>query len=357
MQDQTFRVNNEKPETWLPSNYETTVLAETLVRTHSEVKTIYKVLVNEDKSRFECELLTNEIINSCLIENITLNIDAIIHVVSKKLGVRSYGRISVSALESHITTLSHQTVINRNKPLTKELLINWRNSFDPIKNGDDNISVINGLFLKPDSYDRLTFFLKWFNSTSSEPSLVRAALAVFRYSLIDPDEVSNNYIGRMIGDIAIAQIETHNVRLLSISETLQNDSVLMGLYSKTLKGCLLGDESLDNWINTFLKVVNTASKNTLTLINKYQKRANFRTRLNDIKLNFRQQDFLEDFLAAQDPFEMDITYKVYAEIVHNGAIATLKRDIKDMLIKKVIVSNGAGGRSSSYKLNHKISIG
>ncbi len=54
-----------------------------------------------------------------------------------------------------------------------------------------------------------------------------------------------------------------------------------------------------------------------------------------------------------DGFTGGLTNKKYVAMTKTSP-ETAKRDLKDMLNKGIILSNKAGGRSSSYRLNEKL---
>ena len=70
-------------------------------------------------------------------------------------------------------------------------------------------------------------------------------------------------------------------------------------------------------------------------------------------MNDRQKKVINRLLdAGKNNFEGGLTTRKYVAIAKTSR-ATAYREIEDLVAKKILVSNQAGGRSTSYELNWK----
>lgn len=360
---------------WSCQHYRIAELVESVVRSLSQLKSLSLRLNQEDISKFEYELTVVESLDTSSIEGRILDRDSVRSAVAKQLGLESFNPSSGTRDVEGLISALHDATSDYRSPLSEERLHRWHAGLFPngrdergfpvqrgvYRKGQDPMQVItdkgNGRtfihYTAPPSenvpIDMATFF-SWFNHPDKSHSLVRAAIAVHWFVSIHPYEDGNGRLCRLIADLAVAQSETTSSRLYSLSNTLKEQPQLLKEYYRILEACQRGEEPIDTWICFFITALGEAATRALKLTEKYLYTAYFWDHIRDITLNERQRKFLDKFLSSDDPFNKNITHKIYQKIVNHNAPATNKRDLKYLLDNSIIETIETTGRNAAYRL-------
>lgn len=192
-------------------------------------------------------------------------------------------------------------------------------------------------------------FFTWWNKKSIEiDGMLRAAIAHFWFVSIHPFEDGNGRIARALTDMALAQDEKTGKRLYSLSSQINKEKTgYYDILEKTQKG--KGD--LTDWLNWFLRMYSRSIDNSNRIIEGAIFRNSFYRRINQLHINQRQLKVVGKLLELYpEVFTGGLTNKKYVSMTKISP-ETAKRDIKDLLEKKVLIKNEAKGRSTSYRLN------
>jgi Fic family protein len=331
--------------------------------------------LNQEKAIvIHTEFMLEESLKTSEIEGRLLERESVRSAILKKLGSEHADpSINTRDVDGLIESL-YDSVTNHHESLTHERLHRWQASLFP--NGRDergypircgryrteemrvisqkgNKEVLH--YVAPPGSDvpaLMDDFFIWFNSSSTKPSLIRAAMAVFWFVSIHPYEDGNGRLCRLIGDLAIAQSQNLKLRIYSISNVLTQDRQALNRYYTLLEACQRGEVPVTEWIEFFLGCVMAAGNHALSVVERSLDEARFWLNFKDTPLNERQRKFLRKFFDNNlEPFSTLINHKKFQKITGHQAIATTKRDMADLVNKQVLIpAEGHEGRNAAYYL-------
>jgi Fic family protein len=186
-------------------------------------------------------------------------------------------------------------------------------------------------------------FLKWCNTTPTVDPVIQSALAHFWFVTIHPFEDGNGRIARAIADLMLARSEKTAQRFYSMSAQIQRERKA---YYDVLERCQKGTLDITEWIEWFLNCLQhaiAASEQTLEAV---LVKAGFWKAHADKALNDRQRKVINRLL---DGFEGKLTSSKWAKLTKCSQDTAL-RDISDLVSRKILVKDQAGGRSTGYTL-------
>lgn len=197
----------------------------------------------------------------------------------------------------------------------------------------------------------MRMFLKWFNGDSESDGLIRAAIAHFWFITIHPFEDGNGRIARAITDMALAQDEKLSKRVYSISSQIMTDKKK---YYDILEKNQKGDGDITGWLQWFLNMFIKSVENSKSLILKAIFVGDFYKFHAETIFNERQQKVIKKLLEhLPSDFTGGLTNKKYVSMTKTSP-ESAKRDIADLLNKRILLSNEGKGRSTSYRLNRDL---
>jgi Fic family protein len=186
-------------------------------------------------------------------------------------------------------------------------------------------------------------FLKWFNAPTKNDLIIKAAIAHLWFVTIHPFGDGNGRIARAITDMLLARADGSKQRFYSMSSQILCERKT---YYEILQQTQKGSVDITVWMEWFLMCLKrsiTASSETLQSV---LDKANFWKHLRDQILNERQRKVLNLML---DGFEGKLTSSKWSKLTKCSQDTAL-RDINDLLDRKILVKENAGGRSTSYKI-------
>jgi Fic family protein len=177
--------------------------------------------------------------------------------------------------------------------------------------------------------------------------LVRAAIAHFWFVSINPFQDGNGRIARAIADMALAQDERKNGRLYSMSAQIMTER---DGYYRVLDKTLKEGGDLTLWIVWFLECLERAVRRSNKEMQKSMDRARRWQQFSLLELNNRQREVLRRlFEAGPGEFQRGLTNLKYRGITRTTR-ETAKRDMADLVAKRILVKNTVRGRSANYDL-------
>ncbi len=186
-------------------------------------------------------------------------------------------------------------------------------------------------------------FLKWCNTKPTVDPVIQSALAHFWFVTIHPFEDGNGRIARAIADLMLARSEKTAQRFYSMSAQIQRERKA---YYDVLERCQKGTLDITEWIEWFLNCLQhaiAASEQTLEAV---LVKAGFWKAHADKSLNERQRKVINRLL---DGFEGKLTSSKWAKLTKCSQDTAL-RDISDLVSRKILAKDQAGGRSTGYTL-------
>lgn len=313
------------------------------------------------------DTLTLDILKSSEIEGEFLNPDQVRSSIARRLGLEIAGSVDSDRNIDGLVEMMLDATQNCFQALTKDRLFGWHAALFPTgrsgmykitvadwrKDAVGPMQVVSGAigkekvhFQAPDSSlieNEMEFFLEWFNKESSNDLVLKAAIAHLWFVTIHPFEDGNGRITRALTDMLLAQSDRCNQRFYSMSAQIR---IERKAYYEVLEMIQKGNLDITKWIQWFLNCLINGLKSTNSVLESLLFKVDFWTLYSSVLLNERQQKLLNKLL---DGFEGKLTSSKWAKIT-NCSKDTAIRDINDLIEKKLLQKETAGGRSTSYEL-------
>jgi Fic family protein len=253
------------------------------------------------------------------------------------------------------------------QPLTVERLFGWhasvfptgRSGMQPITVGqwrDDRtapMQVVSG----PVGRERVHFeapvaerleeemrqFLEWFNGDATPEPVLKAALAHLWFVTIHPFDDGNGRIARAIADMSLARSEGSTQRFYSMSAQIREER---GEYYRILEQTQRGTMDVTAWMEWFLGCLTRAIEGAQAALSGAIEKARYWEKLRDVPMNERQRLVTNRLIEG---LEGRLTTSKWAALTKSSNDTAL-RDIQQLVDRRVLTRNPAGGRSTSYSL-------
>jgi len=319
------------------------------------------------RSEANLAALTADVIKSSAIEGEKLNSDQVRSSIARRLGLEFGGTTATSRDVEGAVEMMLDATQNYSAPLTKKRLCAWhaclfptgRSGLRKIAVGKwrpakvDPMQVVSGpigrerIHFEAPAAGRLeremTNFLKWFESEQKMEPVLKAAAAHFWFVTIHPFEDGNGRIARAIADMSLARAEGTKERFYSMSAQIEAERKH---YYLSLERNQRGGTDITEWIEWFLACLRRALEGAESTIGQVLRKARVWKSINESPVNDRQRAVINRLL---DGFEGKLSSSKYAKLAKCSSDTAL-RDIKDLLDRRILVRESAGGRSTSYRL-------
>lgn len=313
------------------------------------------------------QTLTQDVIKTSEIEGEKLDAEQVRSSIARRLGMDMGRSKPVDRNVEGIVEIMLDAIRNYEAPLTQERLFAWHAALFPTGRSGMQRIVVGGWRTKESgpmqvvsgpygrekvhyeapSYGRLkkemTHFIKWFNASSEADLVVKSALAHFWFVTIHPFDDGNGRIARAIADMMLARSEKSSQRFYSMSSQIQHER--KGYYD-VLEACQKGPLDITSWIEWFLHCLKRAIAASEETLQAVLIKARFWKAHAEESFNNRQRTILNRLL---DGFDGKLTSSKWATITKCSQDTAL-RDISDLLDRKILTKDEAGGRSTSYEL-------
>lgn len=312
----------------------------------------------------ELDALTDEIIASSKIEGVVLDTLKVRSSVSKQLGIEA----PVPAIDTHdvdgVVDAMFDATRNHDAPLSRDRLYGWHAALFPlgysglrkINAGSYRVAgmqVVSGSIGKEkihyeapdaDQVESLMgeFIARMNEDVTTEP-LIKAGYAHLWFLTIHPFDDGNGRVARALTELLLARSDRTARRFYSMAEQILAEREV---YYSELERAQKGGSDITQWLfwflNTLLKSIERSEKKLQDVLD----RSLFWQRLEGMPLNGRQRKMIA---RLKGDFEGKLTASKWAKMCKVSPDTAL-RDIKDLIDKKVLISDGAGGRSTAYCL-------
>lgn len=319
------------------------------------------------KEEASLETLTQNVLKSNEIEGELLNPEQVRSSLARRLGINIPGMVPSTRNVDGVVQMMVDAVKNYRIPLTQQRLFNWHKYLFPegtsgaykIVTGkwrNDStgpMQVVSGamgkerVHFQAPAAKKLTkemkqFFL-WFNNETLLDPMLKSAIAHLWFITIHPFDDGNGRVARAIADLQLARADESELRFYSMSAQIQKErKKYYDVLEQTQKGTL----DITLWIQWFLNCLQEALNATEKLLQAILFKARFLEMHRNTKLNDRQAKMIHKLL---DGFEGKLTSSKWAKMTKCSADSAL-RDMQDLINKKILVKESAGGRSTSYEL-------
>lgn len=322
----------------------------------------------------QAEILINETVATSAIEGEKLDRNSVRSSVAKRLGLPTAGLPEAARQTDGLVEMLLDATTSYSKELNQERLWGWQAALFPTGHsginkiqvgnwrvGDEPMQVISGPMGKaiihyeaPGSNEvpaEMKKFLKWWNKEEKLDGILRAAIAHFWFVTIHPFEDGNGRVARALTDMALAQDEKVSMRLYSLSSQIVKER---DAYYSVLEETQKGKGDITKWLLWFLEMFSRSIDASNGMIEKALWMGKYFDQTAALDLNDRQKKVIRKMLETwPEEFVGGLTTKKYVSMT-KASSATVKRDIEDLVLKKVLLQNEGKGRSTSYRLNKDI---
>lgn len=313
------------------------------------------------------DTLSLDVIKSSEIEGENLSAEQVRSSVAKRLGIEIAGSVESDRNVDGMVEMMIDATKNCFKPLTADRLFDWHAALFPTGragmykitvanwrvDSTGPMQVISGAlgkekvhFQAPDSEivpKEMDRFLDWFNNNQENELVIKAAIAHLWFVTIHPFEDGNGRITRAITDMLLAQADNSTERFYSMSAQIR---VERKKYYEILEKTQQGNLDITKWILWFLSCLKNVLNSTDSLLNTVLFKAEFWNHHSQTLLNDRQRKLLNKLL---DGFDGKLTSSKWAKIAKCSKDTAI-RDINDLINKRILQKEDAGGRSTNYEL-------
>ena len=316
--------------------------------------------------------LTEDVVKTSEIEGEQLNVESVRSSIARRLGVDIGALAPVDRHVEGVVEMVFDATANCNAEITRDRLFGWHASLFPTgysglvrinvggwrDDASGPMQVVSGplgrqrVHFEAPPADRLQSetdrFINWANSASNEPPLIKAGLAHLWFVTLHPFDDGNGRIARAVGDLFLARADGGSQRFYSLSAQIQRErKAYYDILERTQK------QSLDvtEWLAWFLETLHRAVDQAQHTLDAVLAKTRFWQRWaapDSAPLNARQVKLVNRLL---DGLEGKLTSSKWAAIAKCSPDTAL-RDITDLLARGVLRKSDAGGRSTSYELNH-----
>ena len=322
--------------------------------------------------------LTLDVIKSSEIEGEVLNADQVRSSIARRLGLDIAGLIPSDRDVDGIVEMMLDATQNFKKELTQERLFGWQASLFPT--GHSGIHKITTGAWRDDSHGpmqvvsgpvgrsrvhfeapkaarldkEMKIFLSWFNHTNDIDPVLKAGIAHLWFVTLHPFEDGNGRIARAIADRQLARADNSAQRFYSMSARIRKErKAYYDVLEKIQKNPHHKADSLAGiditvWLEWFLSCLERAIESADSILEDVFKKAHFWEIHPAGSFNERQRKILGKLFEG---FEGKLTSSKWAQITKCSQDTAL-RDILELVERKILIKDSAGGRSTSYLLKN-----
>jgi Fic family protein len=325
--------------------------------------------------------LTLDIVKTSEIEGEILNMDSVRSSIARHLGIKTSGLVQSDRYTDGVVEMMLDATQKYNESLTKERLFAWhaclfpagRNGMRRItigawrKKASDPMRVVSGsigrerVHYEAPNAERLhremKCFLTWFNHQDSCDAVIKAGLAHLWFVTIHPFDDGNGRIARAIADMQLARADGSQQRFYSMSNQIRKErKAYYDILEKTQKGnehksgegqgAKKKGIDVTPWLEWFILCLDRALEATENTLADVLTKAYFWERHRATAFNDRQRLMINKMF---DGFKGNLTTSKWAKIAKCSQDTAL-RDIIELVEKKILVKDTAGGRSTHYIL-------
>lgn len=319
------------------------------------------------RSEAMLQTLTEEVVKSSEIEGEVLDKEQVRSSVARRLGMDIGALTAAERNVEGVVEMMLDATQKFDAPLTMERLFGWHAALFPTgRSGMARIQV--GAWRIDNSgpmqvasgpmgrekvhYEappakklnrEMRAFLAWFNGPDTTDPVLKAGVAHLWFVTIHPFDDGNGRIARAIADMALARSEGSAQRFYSMSAQIRTERKA---YYDSLETTQKGTLDITLWLEWFLGCLDRAFDGAETILATVLRKARFWELHNAERFNDRQRKILNRLL---DGFEGKLTSSKWAAL-NKTSQDTASRDIGDLVRRRILTRDPAGGRSTSYSL-------
>lgn len=302
------------------------------------------------------------------IEGILINPEQVRSSVAKRLGVPYSGLKEPDRNVDALVEMLLDATRNYKEPLTKQRLFGWHSALFPSgysgmyaievgkwrSDSTGPMQVVSGAMGKEKVHfeapsaerldDEMDTFLAWFNAKDNLEPVLKAAIAHFWFVTIHPFDDGNGRLARAITDLQLSKADDSELRFYSMSAQIR---VERKQYYEVLEKTQKGNLDINPWLEWFFNCLDRALDHSQVHLKKVIDKAHFWQQHHETILSERQRKVVNKLMGD---FEGKLNTSKYAKMAKVSTDTAL-RDLTDLLQKRVLRKNSAGGRSTAYELS------
>jgi len=355
---------------WPEFKWDQTGLATLLAETrHSQGRLLGRMEEQGFQLREEAtlETLTHDVVKTSEIEGEKLDAQQVRSSLARRMGMDIGGLPPTDRNVEGIVEIMLDATRNYKDPVTQERLFAWHAALFPTgrsgmrrivagawrtkESGD--MQVVSGpsgretIHFEAPAHDvlkkEMARFIKWGNAPSTIDPALKSALAHFWFVTIHPFEDGNGRIARAIADLMLARSEGTSQRFYSMSSQIQRER---NDYYRVLERSQKGNFDITAWMEWYLNCLKRAIGASEKILGAVLIKAGFWKAHASEPFSDRQRKVINRLL---DGFEGKLTSSKWAKLTKCSQDTAL-RDITDLLDRRILKKDEAGGRSTSYEL-------
>lgn len=354
-------------DNWTAFRWDATGLTALLEEVNRKQGLLYGRLASlgfDSKLKAMAENLTYDVVYSSEIEGIRLNVDEVRSSIARKLGIENIKQTAPSHYIDSVVAVMLDAVNHYDQLLTKEKICAWQAAFFPtgfsegsqIEVGQYRTNeehIVSGMFGREKIHyvapspgrvdEEMAHFLDWFNNHDNINSVIRSAIAHFRFVSIHPFEDGNGRLARILSDMLLARADKSEFRFYNISSQINKDKKR---YYDILEKAQHGDGDITEWICWYANTLSLALDEAENIVSTILNKSFFWQKASSIPLSQRQTDMLNLFL---DGYEAKITSKTWASLAKCSKDTAI-RDIQDLVDKEILREDIPGAKRPSYSI-------
>ena len=324
------------------------------------------------RSEATLQTLTLDVLKSSEIEGELLSSDQVRSSIARKLGMDIAGLVPADRNVDGVVEMMLDATRNYRKRLDNERLFGWHSALFPtgrsgihkiaVGKWRDNekgpMQVVSGALGKEKVHfeapgaehlkKEIKLFIQWFNSEAALDPVLKSAIAHLWFVTIHPFDDGNGRIARAIADMQLARADNDQQRFYSMSAQIRVErSAYYNILEKTQKG----DLDITGWLLWYLNCLDRSLNTTDQNLQSVMMKTKFWDKHAQTVINERQRMLINKLFEG---FTGKLTSSKWAKIAKCSPDTAL-RDVQDLIEKKILEKEEAGGRSTAYKLK-KLSV-
>ena len=310
--------------------------------------------------------LTQDVIKTSEIEGQTLDTQQVRSSIARRMGIEIAALPQMDRSADGIVEVMLDATRHYQKPLDQDRLFGWHAALFPTgrsglrkitvggwrTDASGPMQVVSGALREKIQYEapphnrlnaEMTRFLAWLNAGPATDPVLTSALAHFWFLTIHPFDDGNGRIARAIADMILARSENSAQRFYSMSGQIQRER---NAYYDILEASQRGALNITAWLEWYFACLRHAINSSHEILDAVLTKANFWKRHEGEPFSNRQRNLINRLL---DGFDGKLTSSKWANIAKCSPDTAL-RDITDLMDRKILAKDDAGGRSTGYHL-------
>jgi Fic family protein len=313
------------------------------------------------------QTLTEEVTKSSEIEGEVLDKEQVRSSIARRLGIDIGALTPAERNVEGVVEMMLDATQKFDAPLTTERLFGWHAALFPTgrsgmariqvgtwrTDSSGPMQVVSGPMGREEVHyeappakklnREMSAFLAWFNGPDTTDPVLKAGVAHLWFVTIHPFDDGNGRIARAIADMALARSEGSAQRFYSMSAQIRAERKA---YYDSLEATQKGTLDITDWLEWFLGCLDRAFDGAETILATVLRKARFWELHSAERFSDRQRKILNRLL---DGFEGKLTSSKWAAL-NKTSQDTAFRDIDDLVRRRILTRDSAGGRSTSYSL-------